>query len=147
MPLPFLPVLPSRFPLWDWSDKNGLIWYNWRSEKLKQRERMKQWKLGQRGWKLAQAFLVSLQQIRCWGFPHPPDSCFLPCSCPVTVPIRMGFLKKQPKTWLERVIVILLIFYGLWSRILCNLCWWIGSEYPGCPSSKPILTVFNNMNI
>lgn len=26
MPLPFLPVLPSRFPVWDWSHKSGLIW-------------------------------------------------------------------------------------------------------------------------
>lgn len=41
-----------------------------------------------------QAFLVGLQQIRDRGFLLPLVTCFLPCSCPVNVPVRTGFPKK-----------------------------------------------------
>lgn len=100
MLLPFLPALPSRFPLWGWRwrHKKGRCsaWDGWRSE----------WGNGSR--KLEGEWKPCSRACR-WPFP--------PCSAAATLCFRMGDPRKELEVWSERVTVILLILYGRCSRV------------------------------
>lgn len=148
-PLLFLTVHPSRFPLWDWIHKKGLI------QCLVQ---PKEWKAAAKGlnelkgadsWGRTtgnlrsrsadgQASFVDPQQIHYSGFLLLLVPCFLPC--PITAPPGWGSRRSTQKP--DWVIVILWILYRPWSQWCC-----IGSESPGHSFFKNLLAGFNNVTI